>query len=240
MQTYYQPDLAYVHDADYSQLAVDAAQCILSLCRNKEPHSLTVVDLGCGSGILAAQLAEQGMAVWGVDISADMLAIAKARSPQSRFMQASLFSVDIPSCTVVCSIGECLCYLFDENSNAKAVEQLFARVYAALLPGGYFVCDFLSPSIVSQRRVIENERWSMFLDVSVDETTHILTRDIILFRKQGETYIRSHEVHRQQLYEPKFMKQLLSNAGFHAQQVDNYAGNTFRQGHFGFIATKPE
>ena len=38
-----------------------------------------VVDIGCGCGTTSRQLAERGAAVWGIDISAPMLAHAKAR-----------------------------------------------------------------------------------------------------------------------------------------------------------------
>ncbi|MFU8814970.1 MAG: class I SAM-dependent methyltransferase [Pseudomonadales bacterium] len=38
-----------------------------------------VIDIGCGCGTTTRQLAERGAAVWGIDISAPMLAHAKAR-----------------------------------------------------------------------------------------------------------------------------------------------------------------
>lgn len=41
-----------------------------------------VLDLGCGTGRLSAALAEQGIArVWGVDVSAEMLAVAREKLP---------------------------------------------------------------------------------------------------------------------------------------------------------------
>jgi ubiquinone/menaquinone biosynthesis C-methylase UbiE len=43
-----------------------------------------VLDLGCGTGRLSAALAEEGIArVWGVDASAEMLAIAREKLPSS-------------------------------------------------------------------------------------------------------------------------------------------------------------
>src|SRR5262249_16940273 len=43
-----------------------------------------VLDLGCGTGRLAAALTEQGIArVWGVDASAEMLAVAREKLPAS-------------------------------------------------------------------------------------------------------------------------------------------------------------
>jgi SAM-dependent methyltransferase len=39
-----------------------------------------VIDVGCGCGTTSIAMAEQGAAVWGIDISAPMLALAKSRA----------------------------------------------------------------------------------------------------------------------------------------------------------------
>jgi ubiquinone/menaquinone biosynthesis C-methylase UbiE len=48
-----------------------------------------VLDVGCGTGRLSLALAgEQAARVWGVDVSREMLAVARARAPGLRFKQA--------------------------------------------------------------------------------------------------------------------------------------------------------
>jgi ubiquinone/menaquinone biosynthesis C-methylase UbiE len=42
-----------------------------------------VLDVGCGTGRVAAALAERGAKVWGVDPSAEMLEVARSRVPPS-------------------------------------------------------------------------------------------------------------------------------------------------------------
>jgi SAM-dependent methyltransferase len=42
-----------------------------------------VLDVGCGTGRVAAALAERGAKVWGVDPSAEMLEVARSRVPAS-------------------------------------------------------------------------------------------------------------------------------------------------------------
>lgn len=49
-----------------------------------------VLDLGIGTGNLALLFAECGCAIWGVDFSAKMLAIARQKLPNATFAQADL------------------------------------------------------------------------------------------------------------------------------------------------------
>ena len=48
----------------------------------------SVADIGCGSGALAAALVKRGFDVIGVDPQADLIAAARARVPQARFVAA--------------------------------------------------------------------------------------------------------------------------------------------------------
>jgi ubiquinone/menaquinone biosynthesis C-methylase UbiE len=48
-----------------------------------------VLDVGCGTGRLSLALAEEQAArVWGVDVSPEMLAVARAKAPRLRFKEA--------------------------------------------------------------------------------------------------------------------------------------------------------
>ena len=47
------------------------------------------LDVGCGTGTLAAALADRGAKVWGVDASTEMLAQARAKGSRARFKEGN-------------------------------------------------------------------------------------------------------------------------------------------------------
>ena len=52
--------------------------------------AMRILDLGIGTGNLAARFLRQGCLVWGIDFSAKMLAQARAQLPQVNLVQANL------------------------------------------------------------------------------------------------------------------------------------------------------
>ena len=48
-----------------------------------DPHDLRALDLGCGGGLLAEELARLGCAVTGVDPSAPSIAVARAHAARA-------------------------------------------------------------------------------------------------------------------------------------------------------------
>ena len=52
--------------------------------------NMRVLDLGIGTGNLAARFVNKGCHVWGLDFSAEMLAQTKAKLPQVNLVQANL------------------------------------------------------------------------------------------------------------------------------------------------------
>jgi SAM-dependent methyltransferase len=57
------------------------------------PRSL--LDAGCGTGRLAIELAHRGIEVTGVDLDADMLAVARRKAPELPWVHADLAELDL-------------------------------------------------------------------------------------------------------------------------------------------------
>jgi len=76
----YGADLAYIHDAGFGDFARKSAPGLLAILRQAGIRGGLVVDLGCGSGIWAAELTRRGYDVLGIDISRAMIRLARART----------------------------------------------------------------------------------------------------------------------------------------------------------------
>ncbi|PJE95724.1 SAM-dependent methyltransferase, partial [Streptomyces carminius] len=55
----------------------------------------TVLDAGCGTGRVAAELARHGITVVGVDVDESMLATARRRAPEIRWHRRDLVGLDL-------------------------------------------------------------------------------------------------------------------------------------------------
>jgi SAM-dependent methyltransferase len=238
--TGYGPDLAHVHDTGFGGFARDAAPGLLRMLAEGGIRHGLVADLGCGSGIWARALVDAGYDVLGVDISADMLAIAAERVPEARLVRASAFEAELPACAAVTSIGECLGYAFDRHSGREALADLFARIHAALAPGGMLIFDLAAPGREPPPERPRHDRragdgWTLCMEAW--EEGERLVRDITVVRDGGP---RVHERHDVVLHPPERVLADLEAAGFTARVLDGYGpALRFKRGHRGYAALKP-
>ncbi|HEV8581811.1 MAG TPA: class I SAM-dependent methyltransferase [Thermoanaerobaculia bacterium] len=238
----YGNDLAYIHDSGFGDFARGAAGLMLEELRHSGLDHGLVIDLGCGSGILSEPIAAQGFDVLGIDVSEAFVALARQRVPQGQFRVESLLKAEIPPCVGVAAVGEVLNYLFDGEHSVEGIQQVLKRIFAALAPGGALIFDVAEPGRVpggSSKTHMEKEDWAVLATVEEDPRQSLLTRSITTFRKVGDLYRRSHEVHRQRLLPRAQVLSWLQDIGFQARILDAYGSVPFGPGHVGFLARKP-
>ncbi|MFN8349393.1 MAG: class I SAM-dependent methyltransferase [Spirosomataceae bacterium] len=238
MESYYRKQLAYIHDTYYGDLARNAATEILNT--STVLFSKKAVDLGCGSGILASVLSENGIKVSGIDLSSDLLEIAKTRSPESTFIHGSLFDYPFEFVDIICAIGEPFNYLFDNKTNYSELTKLIHTIYTHLNPSGLFLFDILTDEVDTEHtiRIIEKEDLTLFPDIEVDSKKTVLTRKMIYFLRKNNCYEKDAEIHRQFLFNVAKIENILSEVGFRYERLNGYNGLGFRKGHYGFLCRK--
>ncbi len=239
MSDFYSADLADIHDVAHTDFVRAAAATLLPILRARTTENRLVIDLGCGSGVLAALLLDAGYDVLGVDISENMLEIARTRAKSAKFVRASLHDVEIPPCAAVTAIGECLNYLADAKSGAHStISALFSRIHRALAPRGVFLFDIATPGRGGATRHIVRDDWAVISESRESAEKRELTRTITLFRAHNGAWRRTDEVHRLRLHDPAEMGELLQKAGFTVQKLDSYANSPFPPGYTAFLAEK--
>ncbi|HVR29001.1 MAG TPA: class I SAM-dependent methyltransferase [Thermoanaerobaculia bacterium] len=240
--TYYGDDLTYVHDVGHGDLARAAAQTLVELLRRSGRARGRVVDLGCGSGILARGALDAGYEVTGVDISEAMIAAARERAPEADLRVGSYLDAEIPSCVAVTAIGECFSYLFDQRLAGAGLDRLLERIHRALEPRGLLLFDVAAPGRVRgkspQRSWQEGADWAVLVEVDEDVATRRLTRAITTFRASGGTWRRDHEVHALRLYDRRELEPRVRGVGFTVRPLARYGALRFGPGHIGFCARK--
>jgi SAM-dependent methyltransferase len=242
--TGYGPDLAAIHHADHGELAHAAAAVVTRELRRARLRSGLVVDLGCGSGILAGELLAAGYDVLGVDSSPAMIELARATAPDATFRCASFLDTDLPDCAAVTAIGEVFNYTLDPRVEASTLDTIAAAAGRALPPGGTFVFDLAAPGRLGRtgvRRVFhETAGGTLFMDAREDRATRTLTRHITVYARDGgpDTYRRTDEVHLLHLYEPEEVVRAVERAGFAVVVRRGYGRVRLGPGHHVYVATR--
>jgi SAM-dependent methyltransferase len=237
----YGRDLAFIHDAGFGDFAHHAAQNMLSLLEQRGTTRGLIVDLGCGGGISARAYTRAGFDVLGIDISRSQIALARRHAPRARFRVRSLFDAKIPRCVGVSAIGECFNYLFDRSNDARALERVLRRVFAALEPGGVLMFDVSTPGRVAdglRRDFFEGRGWTVTVEASEDRRHRQLRRAITSYRRAGSAYRRSFELHELRLWSAREVVRLLKRIGFEVATRDRYGVLRLPEGMVCFVATK--
>lgn len=242
MVDWYREDLAYIHDVGHAEFALRSAPGILEIFEEGGISDGLVVDLGCGSGLWARELLGAGYRVHGIDISEAMIELAREKAPGAEFRVGSLFGAEIPPCDAVTAISEVLNYLFDPENEERGLDDLFGRVHRALRPGGIFVFDVLGPGQVptgvSKQGFSRGPDWAVLNEKEEDEVSGTMERRIVSFRKVGDLYRRTDEVHRVRLYGPGKISAGLSRAGFEVATMDSYGRYSLGKNHAAFVARR--
>ena len=182
----------------------------------------TILDLACGTGTLTEIFARAGHRMVGVDLSADMLAVAANKfselSADERplLLQQSMTALRLPF-----TVDAAFCALDSLNYllRPEEVRRTFRAVARALTPGGRFAFDVHSPEHLA---ALDGQ---VFLDESEDAycvwrgvyapRAQILSYAMDVFRLDRDgRWQRSFEEHRERAYSAEELTAWLCDAGF--------------------------
>ncbi|GAA5154071.1 class I SAM-dependent methyltransferase [Amycolatopsis dongchuanensis] len=103
-------------------------------------HGGPVADVGCGPGQVTAHLHSLGLDTFGVDLSAEMVALARRAHPDLRFDEGSMTALDLADG----ALGGVLAFFSTIHTPPRELPAACAEFRRVLAPGGYLLLGYLA------------------------------------------------------------------------------------------------
>ncbi|MDP9193720.1 MAG: class I SAM-dependent methyltransferase [Acidobacteriota bacterium] len=228
---YYKTDLAWIHHTGFSEFATLASRGVIASLQSNGIRDGLIVDIGCGSGILARAMTNAGYDILGIDASPAMIDLARTTAPDARFELASFDEATLPKCNAIIAMGEVLNY-----GTLARVRAFLQNAANALTPTGLLLFDIAERGSypAHEERRIGGDDWSVITIKDSDGKT--LTRRVLTFRQIDVATHRDEEVHILELYAREEILAILRENGFRARVRRSYGTNRLPKGHAVYVA----
>ncbi len=227
MDTY--TGFAYVYDEMMSNIPYlqwEAYLLQLLYSSGVKPDA-SIAELGCGTGTMTELLSDDGFDITGIDLSEDMLSLAREKVPRVDFLRMDMreFTLDKKQDAII-SVADSVNYLESVDDLAKTLK----CVRDALKPGGVFIFDlkteFFYKYIVRNRTFRgRGKGFSYVWKNYYDEARRIHIYDVLIKHKKKRTV--ENEIHKQHVFSAAEIKAAALGAGFSHATV--YGNMTFEK-----------
>ncbi len=186
-----------------------------------------VLDLCCGPGRHAVELARRGYRVTGVDRTKEYLDKAAEDFPDIEFIEADMRDFRrTDAFSLVLNLYTSFGYFEDPADDRKVVE----NVYESLVPGGKFIMELMGKEVLARifrKRDWYEERGIIYLEERrvLEDWKWVEARWLKLDGEKMEEYTISHR-----LYSALELKELLTELGFGEVEIyGSLAGISYDQ-----------
>ncbi|MGD7021645.1 class I SAM-dependent DNA methyltransferase [Rossellomorea vietnamensis] len=219
---------AYIYDYLMKDVPYDSwvefvqAQAVKHAVSGRE-----LLDLGCGTGELSLRLLKEGYSVTGIDLSEDMLFMAREKA-ENEGLQLPLYQQDMSelqglgSFDIISIFCDSLNYLETEEK----VISTFKQVREHLTDDGLFLFDVHSIFKITQIFLNEtftynDEEVSYIWDCFPGEEPNSVEHELTFFVRDDETgqYERMEELHHQRTFPILTLENWLKEAGFEVTDI---------------------
>lgn len=167
------------------------------------------LDICCGTGTLCNFFEENGIKSKGVDISEDMLNIAREKYPEIEFIGSDIIlyednaQYDFITCT-----NDALNYILDIDD----LKTVFKNVNSWLYVDGYFIFDLIAGHLMPEYLVKQQTD-----DFKIIYKSNILDNDLIhmiTYYYENDELVWQHEDYDERIYNTEDILNLLNDTGF--------------------------
>lgn len=176
-----------------------------------------ILEIGCGTGEISKRLADYGYEVCGIDISEEMINIAK-----TKYLNLDIKKQDMRTIKTENEFDAIVC-VFDALNYLQNFEELklsFENIKRALKPNGVFLFDVLNRKMIDSMFpedifADDRENMSIIWKHSYEEEIDLDKISASFFiREEKNSYIRYDEVFYKKIYSSKKILQIITEIGF--------------------------
>lgn len=217
-------DIAPIYDALMSSVPYKRWVNYVWRAAAREGHTIRrALDVGCGTGAAALRLARAGASVVGVDASAEMIAVAREKTPgdNPRYVVARMEELDLgETFDTAVSLFDSVNYVLDPDD----LQEAFVRIHRHLDPGGLWMFDMNTPFALEMELFTQDNlgtgdepqyRWRSHYD----PIQRLTTVEMTFFVRNGDTRTVLTESHRQRAYGLDEVRRMLRHANFEIVSV---------------------
>lgn len=185
-----------------------------------------ILDIGCGTGLLSAKLAKRGGEVTAVDLSVDMLDVAKERA---QALQLPITFIQQPMQALAGHSGFDIAVISIDSLNyvteMAEVEETFKRIYGSLRSGGVLLFDVHSTFktdviFMESPFVFDDENIAYIWQTEPGDAPHSVYSELAFFvKKENGDYERFDEVHLQRTFSIHDYIDMLGDTGFQIERI---------------------
>ncbi|ADL51728.1 class I SAM-dependent DNA methyltransferase [Clostridium cellulovorans] len=201
-------------DVDYSKWA----EIIMNICEEMNLKRNSYLDLACGTGNLTYELFKNFKVTYGVDLSQDMLTLARDKmsyggyKPKFICQDITSLSLDKKFDLITCCLDGVNYILEEEN-----LKNFFKGINSYLDDNGLFIFDINSYYKLST--ILGNNLFSFDNEEVVYTWENVFEDDIVdmyltfFIKEYDERYVRFDEQHRERAYSEEFLEKIIENSG---------------------------
>lgn len=184
-----------------------------------------VVELACGTGEITRRLSDVGYDMIGVDLSEEMLEIAREKCQANvLLLHQDMRKLDLygSAAAIVC-----ICDGMNYLCSKEELEQTFHQVSLFLDRGGMFIfdmkTDYFYREILGSRTLTDNREdasyiWENIYDEEEKMNEYLLTV-YELVDEENDLFVRTDELHHQRAYEIGTVQECLERQGLSCLHV---------------------
>ena len=212
---------ASVYDMFMDNIPYDEwAEYIKLLLREHGIGQGIVVDLACGTGEMTKRLSQAGYSMIGVDLSEEMLTIARDKCDEGvLFLHQDMRELDLYGSAAAMV---CVCDGMNYICREEELRQVFERVHLFLEDRGVFIFDmkteYFYREVLGDRTITDNRENASYIWENEYHKEEKLNEYLLtvyeLVDEEQDLFVRTDELHRQRAYDVETVKKCLLEQGF--------------------------